>query len=256
MEEKDQELEINIKELFFEYIGNWWIIVMVAAIFGIGAYIITDVTVPVTYASSTTMYILDNGDSAQLTYNSLQTAAQLTADYQQMIVCRPVLEEVIEGMKLDYTYEQLLSKISVSVPSEASRIIELRVETEDPAQSRDIADAIRIAAISYIEEITDFDGCHVLEEANYPKSKAGPFPQKKAVIAFMLGAILSIGVITVFYILDDTIKTAEDIQKYLEGDVLGMIPLVVEEKSDVKTTVKKFDFKGFKGFKGFKARKE
>lgn len=43
-------------------------------------------------------------------------------------------------------------------------------------------------------------------------------------IAAMLGVILSAGIIVMRYLLDDTIKSSEDVEKYLELSTLGLIP--------------------------------
>ena len=40
----------------------------------------------------------------------------------------------------------------------------------------------------------------------------------------MLGVILSAGIIVMRYLLDDTIKSSEDVEKYLELSTLGLIP--------------------------------
>ena len=48
----------------------------------------------------------------------------------------------------------------------------------------------------------------------------------------MVGAILVMGILTVQFLLDDRIKTAEDVEKYLGLSVLGSIPLNSAGKKD------------------------
>jgi capsular polysaccharide biosynthesis protein len=43
-------------------------------------------------------------------------------------------------------------------------------------------------------------------------------------IAVVLGMMLGVGIIFLIEFLDNTIKTAEDVQKYLDLPVLGVIP--------------------------------
>jgi capsular polysaccharide biosynthesis protein len=75
-----------------------------------------------------------------------------------------------------------------------------------------------------------------IDEAKLPTSPSSPNVEKNTMIGFMIGFALSILVVAVMFILDDTIKTPDDIEKRLGVSVLASIPLKsVEHHSASKT---------------------
>ena len=49
--------------------------------------------------------------------------------------------------------------------------------------------------------------------------------KKNALLGLLLGLFLSAGIIVVIAIMDDTIKTEEDVRKYLKLNTLASIPM-------------------------------
>ena len=105
-----------------------------------------------------------------------------------------------------------------------TRIITITVKDPNPANAQIIANSIRDAAAIHIKDVTDVEAVNVADEANLPGSPCEPSIPKWTLIAAMIGVILSAGIIIVQYLLDDTIKSSEDIEKYLELSTLGLIP--------------------------------
>ena len=79
-------------------------------------------------------------------------------------------------------------------------------------------------AAVHIKDVTDVEAVNVADEANLPEKPCEPSVPKWTLIAAMIGVILSAGIIIMQYLLDDTIKSSEDIEKYLELSTLGLIP--------------------------------
>ena len=66
---------------------------------------------------------------------------------------------------------------------------------------------------------------NVFEEANIPEKPSSPNCLKNAIIAFVLGMVLAIAIVVVRFVMNDTINTSEDIEKYLGISTLALIPL-------------------------------
>ena len=65
------------------------------------------------YDSTTKIYVLNkqNSDNSSITYSDLQSSAQLTKDYMELVTTRPVLEKVISSLGLEkMTYNDLKQK--------------------------------------------------------------------------------------------------------------------------------------------------
>ena len=227
MEENQQskEIEIDLREIFGVLWSHALIIALTAAVVGISVFLFTSLLVTPQYTSETRVFILNRTDqnSGIINTQDLNTSTYLTQDILQLVTCRPVLENVITDLGLDMTTKQLESEISVSNPSD-TRFIVIKVEDMDPYQAQAIADAVRIASAEQITEIMDIEAVNTVEEASMPTSKSSPSTMRDTLLGFIVGAIAAMIGIVLNYMFNDTIKTAEDIEKYLNLSVLGVIP--------------------------------
>ena len=76
-----------------------------------------------------------------------------------------------------------------------------------------------------ITEIMDADAVNTVEEGNLPTSPSSPSIPRNIAIGALLGLLLAMGVITLIFILDDTIKTPDDVEHYLGLNTLTSIPI-------------------------------
>ncbi len=227
--EKDKDvIEINLVDIFLFMLKRWWIfllamVVTLAAGLSICKFLITP-----KYESTTKIIILNQQTSGSLTYSDMQLASQLTKDYEELIVTRDVLESVIQECALEDTYEDLLDRIKVENMSD-TRIIAITVEDPSPAMAQRIANSIRETAAAHIRSVTDVEAVNMAEAANLPTEKSSPSTMMWAVLSAAIGFIVVFVVLLIQFISDDTIKSSEDIQKYLGLTTLVAVPKVDTE---------------------------
>lgn len=222
----DNEIEIDLMEIFMVLLHYIWVIVMAAVIVGGAAFAFSRFVITPTYESTTRILVLNRQDTASgnLTYSDLQLGTSLTKDYPELIQSRYVVEKVMEMFELDTSYEAFIKKIQVSTKSD-SRIIDITITDPDPLLAKEIADALRDIAAERIVEVTDIQAVNMVDEANIPARPANPSVIKWTFIGFLMGGFLAAAVVLVRFLLDDTIKSSEDIEKYLHLSTLGLIPL-------------------------------
>ena len=97
-------------------------------------------------------------------------------------------------------------------------------------------------ASEHIANVMDIDAINVAETANVPTQKSGPSVARWTVIAGFLGAVVIAFFVILEYLLDDTIKSNDDVERYLGLSTLALVPLTTEE-ADKKKTKKKRDKK-------------
>lgn len=231
------EIEIDLWEICLVLIHNLALIISVGIMVALGAFLFTQLLVTPTYESTTKIYILNKQENASVTYSDIQLGTQLTKDYAELIQSRFVLEEVVQGMGLDLTYEQMKEKVSVTTPTD-TRILAITVKDSDPVMAMKMANAIREAAAVHIMNVMDIQAVNVAETANMPMKKSSPSVLKNTFIGGLLGVFLIIAVVLVRYLMDDTVKTPEDVEKYLQLSTLAVIPLN-EGEADGKKKKKK-----------------
>ncbi|WP_346663307.1 Wzz/FepE/Etk N-terminal domain-containing protein [uncultured Merdimonas sp.] len=221
----NDEITIDLTELFIALWSKLHIILMAGVLGALIAFVGTNLLITPMYTSETKVYVLSRSDSnAGVTYNDLQTGTQLTQDYMELVTSRPVLEQVIAVLNLDMEPEDLQDMISVETP-EGTRILNISVESEDPKEAKEIADAVRDSVSIQITEIMDADAVNTVEEGNLPSTPSSPSLPRNIAIGALLGLVLAMGVIVLIFVLDDTIKTPDDVEHYLGLNTLTSIPL-------------------------------
>ena len=139
-----------------------------------------------------------------------------------------MLEQVQSELGLDITTEKLKKKITVSVPTD-TRIVSITAEDTDPYMARAIADRVRISAAQHIADVMNTEAVNVVEEGNLPTQISSPKILRDTAIGGVAGAFIAVMIIVIIYIMDDTIKNPDDIEKYLNLSVLGTIPVLDED---------------------------
>ena len=227
----DDEMEIDLKELFFVLLHRWWIILLAGIICAGGAGVYTKTMVTPLYKSSATIYILSKDTVVSL--SDIQLGSQLTKDYTVLVKSRPVIDQVIENLDLDMTYEQFLSRLELTNPSD-TRMITITFTDEDPEMAKKAADEVAKVSKARVKEIMNTQEPTIAEEGYVPERPSSPSTMKNVVMAGLLGVLLAMAVIVVIYLMDDTIKSSDDIEKYLGLTTLGVIPIESKKKKQKK----------------------
>lgn len=233
----NDEIEIDLLEIMNVLLSRIWLILSAGMFLALVCFALSSFVLTPTYESTTKIYILNKTESSSITYSDVQMGTQLTKDYAELISSRYVLEEVIQKLALDLDYSELLSKVNVTTPSD-TRIVSITVEDTDPVQAMNIANCIREVASSHIQNVMDIDAVNIVETANMPTEKAGPSCMKWTLAGGFIGCLLLCAVVIIGYLMDDTIKSSEDVEKYLGLSTLALIP-VAADAADVKKKKKK-----------------
>lgn len=224
---EEDELTIDLGELFRVLLSKVHIIILSAILMALVAFVGTKLLVTPMYTSVTKMYVLAKDENSNLStsnYNELTAGSMLTKDYMELVKSRPVLEKTISVLNLKMQPSELANMISVSTPTD-TRIMTVSVESENPKQAKEIADAVREAVSVQIQEIMSVDSVNTVEEGNLPTAPSSPNTMKNMMLGGILGFVIAAGIITLIYLLDDTIKTPEDVENYLGLNVLTSIPI-------------------------------
>ena len=228
---RDDVIEIDLVELLGVILHNLWIIIVSGVIVAAVALLVSYFIITPKYESVTKIYVISKTNADTMTYSDLQAGSTLTKDYKELVKSRPVLEEVLAETGIDVELKDLEEQITVEVPQD-TRIVSITVEDKDPYEARIIADSVRIAAAKHIQEVMDTEAVNVVEEASLPIEKSSPSILKNTAIGYAVGLFLAIAIVIINYIMDDTIKTPDDVEKFLGVSVLGSIPYSENDLSD------------------------
>ena len=218
--DKQEEMEIDLREVLYLIRQKLWIIIVCAVVGGAAMWLYTTNYVVPQYAATSKMYIFSE---TQLTSMNVSLSSSLTVDFIEVAKSRPVMEEVIEELDLNMSSSELLSCISVSNP-EDSHLLIITATTTDPVLSKDIANSMSGAVSKRVAEIMAADEPNIMEEAIVPGKPVDSGLKRNVMMGTLAGAAFVILAILLLYILDDTVKDEEDIEKYLGIKALAAFP--------------------------------
>ena len=210
--------EIDLKELFIFIKSKIGLLIAITAgICILGCIYGLFIQKPL-YQSYTTV-ILSSNEGA-INQNDLNLYKNLVNTYAEIVKSRRVLEQVIDELNLDLTYEQLHSKISVSAVNN-TEIIKITVDDVDAIKAKNIAN---ITANYFTKEIVDLynmNNVEILDEAIEAKNPYNINVIKQIIIFFMLGLVLASGILFIIYYFDRTVKSIEQVEQKIKLPILG-----------------------------------
>ena len=234
MEEKirnTEDMQIDLLELAGALWRKLWAIVACLVIGAVLAGGYTKLMVTPQYTATSMIYILGQTTSIS-SIADLQLSSELTADFTIMAKSRPVIQSVIKELDLNMSYEQLVGAVNLENPTD-SHILKIHVTNSDPKLAKTISNAMAEAVAENISSVMATDKPSIAEKAITPKAPSSPNLTKNIAMGGIVGAAIAVAIIVLGYLLDDTIKTEEDVRKYLQLNTLAEIP--IEKKNRRKT---------------------
>lgn len=219
----EDEAEIDLIDLAWALIDKLHYIILC---FLIGAVLLNAYSyflVRPTYQSTAKMYVVSTSKNSVVDLNALNIGTSLTSDYEQLMLSYPVLEQVINKLNLDMSSDTLKGMITLENPQD-TRILNINVVSTDPKQARDIANTLMDVSIDYLPKTMSTNAPNVAQKAKIASQKAGFSYTKYTMIGALAGAFLYCMYIVVKYLMDDTIHTADDMEKYFDIVPLAVIP--------------------------------
>ena len=205
-QQNNDEMEIDLLEIFHVLWSKALVILLSTAAVGLAAMLVTQVFLTPQYQSTTKMYILTQQNNETVT---------------------------ISQLGLDISAEELLSKVTVTT-STNTRIITIDVQDEDPYLACETANALRTIAADTIQNVMNIEAANVFEEANIPETPVSPSTMRNTLIGAILGFVIAVAAVLISYLMNDTIRTSDDVERYLHLSTLGTIPLAEGEVKNKK----------------------
>lgn len=225
----DSVVEIDLVELFYLFRQKLKFIILFAILGGLIAGACTYYLIPPKYEATSKIYIVSASNDSVVNLTDLQIGTNLTADYKELMLSRPVLESAIKNLKLDLTVGQLRAMLKIENPS-GTRILQLSTTSTDPKQAQEIANEMANLAVVWLPEVMETNKPNIAEPAIVPDAKCSPSYSKNTAIGAIGLAVLYFGICVVRYLMDDTVRSGEEMERYF-----GITPLaVVPENKQIK----------------------
>lgn len=220
---EEREDEIDLLEIFFTLLDHVWVIAIATILGGLlTLFYAMNFTSP-KYEAVAKLYAVSVTEDRILQMVDLQIGSNLKSDYQELMKSRPLLETVRDNLKLNMGTNELAKMISITNPTD-TRVLVINVRSESPQQAMDIANELAIQSISYLPAIMECEPPNLVESAIFPTTAISGSYTKWAAIGLAAGFVLACGIYVVQFLLNDTFRSPDDFQKYLNLPALAVIP--------------------------------
>lgn len=218
------ENTIDIRELFLIIKKRLWLIILITLITTIIAGIFSFYILQPVYQANTTLYVGKNINvEGSMGYQDVLMSGQLVKDYRELAKSRLVANIVIDELDLrDISTEEITDMLGVNLKSD-TRIIEITAQHTDPELAKQVANKVADVFKRKSVELIEVDNVQVIDVAETPVDPIKPNKKTNVAIGFVLGLMLGLGLVFMIEYLDNTIKTANDVEKYLGLPVIGTI---------------------------------
>lgn len=229
MEEKQNERQFDEIEIdLLQLVSVLWEKVLwilgSAVAFALVMLLITQFLITPMYKSTASLYVINRqGEGGSATSSDLSAATSLTYDFEEMVTTNLVLQPTIDRLDLELSTRELKDRIAVQNPSN-TRILKITVEDEDPKRAKQIVDTLAEISADAIVDVMEIEKVNSIDQGEVPKNPSSPSLFKNVVLGGMVGFLLACGIVVLKFLLDDTVKSADDVEKYLGLSVLGAIP--------------------------------
>lgn len=243
---EEEYITIDLQEVFALLLKKiHWILLSAVLVGAIGFVINWYVLKPVYQANAMIIVNTREEQNVVVTNDQINSARQLVNTYEVILKSDTVMEQVLNALvnrgTVNYgemSVSKLKSSIKVS-PVNSTQVMQVSATSTEQEQALAMVDEILTIAPSIIIRTVKAGSVEVV---SYPKLNSSPVSPKKVrnlALCIFGGAAAAAGVIILREILDNTVKTDEDIRKKLGLPVLGVIPKIRESDLSEKNSERK-----------------
>lgn len=214
---------IDLKDLFDYYKSKLGVVILFVVLVGIlGCLYGLFIQKPMYKSSTSIVLISEAKDNSQLTYNDVSVNQNLVSTYSEIVKSKRVLSQVINNLKLDYSYGALSNNIEVSSVT-GTQIIKITVTDGNSKTAKKVANEIAKVFSKEIPELYNISNVNVLDTAEVASSAYNVNIAKQSTIFLLAGLVLGLGVVFVMYYFDRSVKNASQIEDKLKLPVLATV---------------------------------
>lgn len=236
---------IDLGKLFKFLLSKFWIILLWVVALGAGAFVFTKELIVPQYAATSKIYIVSASKGSVVDLSDLQLGTNLTSDYVELMMNRPMLEEIIQNLSLDMTPPEIAKMISIENPADTRELC-ITATGQDPKTVKDIANEMAVMSIKYLPQLMKTEEPTMVEDALLPNAPVSPSYPKNVMMGALAGFVLSAGYYTIRFLNNDVFESDLDVFNSLGEMPLATVELNSSTKKKRSKKNKKTSLIGYK----------
>lgn len=221
MMKNEDEMEINLGELFALLKSKYKMIIISILVTTIIAGVITVFFIDRKYQSTASIYPKPEVTEGMVDYTQINANNLMVNNYIEMLKGNNIQSQVAES--LDITPDEISECVSITNQAN-TQIISISATTTDPELSKNIVDKLVATFKKEAKNTLNINNISTIDQAQIADTPVSPNLKINLVIGALIGAFLSVGFIFIKFMLDTHIHNKEEAEKYLGIPCLGSIP--------------------------------
>ncbi len=232
--QQNEEMTIDLMELLRNIKKNLKWIISLTIIFGICGYFFTKAFIPLTYTSSTTIYLTpQTNESGEVDYNSQMSNSKLVTNVVNLMVQSNIMSEVAKEVGLKDP-SQVRNMLSIENQSD-TEIIKVSATSTDPKLAKDVSATTVNVFIDRMQKNLNVRNIEIVNKAKLSYVPSGPNAFRNAEKAALIGFVLGFAIAFIRMIFDRHFHVKEDVEDYLGIPVFCEIPEFNEQSNQTKS---------------------
>lgn len=221
--------EINIYEIFEALKKRWLLIVSITLVATLISIILNFFIIKPVYETSTKVFIGKEENNLEgYNSNDIQMYQKLLQTYAETIKTKEVIKAAINNVNADLTVKGIKESLVIT-PVSDTQILQIKYENKNPEIAKEILENITNEFIILAKELVPNGNVRVIEFVELPEEPVSPNKKMNITITFLLGLMVSVGLVFLIEYFDNTFKNKEDLESELDIPVIGVIPSFDEE---------------------------
>ena len=226
MEENYEEDSIDLLKIFSKIKELFATCIIICCITTTIAFAYSTLLIDPSYTSYGKMIVVQNADSSangQLNINDVNLSQKLVNTYSEILKSEKISDLVISKLGLDYTNKDFNQMVHISGAND-TEVIDISCTSKDPKESTEIVNTVIEVFQDEIYSIMRIENVSILNWAKVPTESSSPNIIKNTIIGGFIGVIISGLLVMLAVILDNKIKTEDDLKDAMGLSVIGVIP--------------------------------
>jgi len=226
--EKNDIVEIDLKQIWYALVGKIWVLFITAIIGAAIFFAGTKFLITPQYKSYAQFYVNNNSlslgeNSFSLTSSDIMASKSLVETYIVILKSRSCLNDVIDYSGVNRSYGEVRSMISAYAVNE-TEVFEVAITNPSPDEAEKIANAIAYILPKKIAGIVEGTSASIVDYAIRPSAPSSPNVSKNTLLGFVIGFAITAAIIVIRTIFDTTIREEEDILNNCNHPILASVP--------------------------------
>lgn len=230
--------EFSLSNIIALLLPKWPMILITTILMGIASCCFSIFFITPVYETSGTLYISGDTDEViqDANLSDLMLSQELAKTYGQILSSNTFFKEVAEKSQTGYSYNQIQRMTAISNIEETG-ILYVTVRNANPKIAYTLTNKILELAPAELERVVVRGTATIIDPAEMPLGPSSPNIPRNTILGAFLGFILAVVFIFLADLFDNTIKTAEELEKNFGLPVLGMIPNI-EPREGINSAAK------------------